>query len=370
MSAPGLRLPSGLRGVARVGFDAIEATAAEPISWAWEGVCTDEHHVEIAGPSYSGKTTLAFLLAAARAHVGPPVCVLGRKVTPTNGGRFVLVIEEENSLRSSRGKLHASCEMLGIDPRETMDRIILIGRSGIRVGGNDDKWRALHELASEGHIGCTFLDSRARIFPGESNREEHQALAGREITSLINASCAEVYVISHTRKGAADSLDDVSGSHQRAAAADVVLLVTAERAEGKVLASKVVFAKLRDGDDEHPAPVTFAIAKNSDGRWQCAVDDEVRPIADEAPHARVLAFLLTNGEQTKNQIREALAMNAKTLETALTVLFAEKKIAKRAKVVRGRSFDAFTAKAGSFEDLLGGAAASPANRSEDDNAVF
>jgi hypothetical protein len=57
-----------------------------------------------------------------------------------------------------------------------------------------------------------------------------------------------------------EDIEDVSGSAQRGGGADMTIMLTTEREDGRVLASKVVFVKLRDGVDEHPKPVTFSTA--------------------------------------------------------------------------------------------------------------
>ncbi len=336
-------LPPALRGAALVGFDAISSVSDEPIDYVWHGLLARDHLAEVTGASGSGKTTLAFLVGAAAAAIGEPVDVLGRRVTPIAAGRYVVIIEEENGKRSCRDKLLASCEMLGLDPRTTLDRVLLLARAGFRASEHE-AWNGLLDLGRKGRIGLVILDSRARIFAGgDANDENSQAAVAAMIAGLIKASGAPVIVVSHTRKGAADSLDDVSGSHQRVAAADVVLLVNAKKSDGRVLSSRVVVAKLRDAVDEHPEPVTFAISKEKAGRWRCAVSTAAS-VDDANAHDRVHALLEQRGELTKNEIREALTMSGASVEAALTTLFGEKRIKRTKRDRRGREVDVFSAK--------------------------
>lgn len=357
-SKPQAPLPPGLEN-ALVGFDEIDDVASEAIEWAWEGIYAVDHGIECAGASYSGKTTLGFLLAAAHAHVGEPVEVLGRRVTPVPEGKSVVIVEEENSQRSCRDKLIASCEMLGIEPRAALDRIVLIARCGMQVG--DPQWRALLALAAADRIGFTLIDSRARVFNGGSaNAEEDQCT--RDVLQLMNHSGGPVFIVSHTRKpsgmrsGGARrlALEDVSGSHQRAAWADVVLLVSAERDEAdRVLSSTVRVGKLRDAVDDHPEPVTFSIAKDQQGRWRCAVNASARE-ADQPVHERVFELLRREGEKTKTELRTALSTSGATIERALSVLFKERRVRKREALASGKRVSKFAARieaARGFDDL-------------------
>jgi hypothetical protein len=343
-----------LRKVALRG-DAILTTSAEPISWFWEGIASVDHHIEISGPSYSGKTTLAMMLAIAAANpTDTPVKILGRVVTPNRGGTYSVIVEEENGKRSAADVLKATCEMLGLPIKETLARVLLIAREGVTAhpvnGGNADTslWGEIIALGYAGHIGALFLDSRARILnDGDSKEESAQARGARILHQAIECCGAPVFVVSHTRKtsNANLSLEDVAGSHQRAAGADVVLLVSADRSAGRIQKSRVTYAKLRDSFDEHPEPVGFAIVK-SKGVWKLT-----EGAADEKPaHERVFEHLSMAGEQTASEIGDALTASGKVVAKALGVLLAEQRVVKKSKKVRGVYRDHF-AVAPSFADL-------------------
>jgi hypothetical protein len=323
-----------------------EAGAA--IAYVWADILESAHLAIVAGPIGVGKTTLAILLIVALANpTGSPVEVLGHLVTPVPDGQMVVFVEEENSARSVARKLRDACQMLGLPERETLDRVVTFCRCGARLAAETTDGAVFMEIlkaAKADLVGAVIVDSWATCVTGDSNSEEDQALGAKCLRKLVTESGSPVVVLAHTRKGTADSLDDVAGSHQRAAAADVVLLVNAERQDGRVLSSKVVFAKLRDCVDEYPAPATFSIAKDEAGAWRVATNASARP-DDRPAHERVHAFLERRGMSTKTEMREALTMSSTTLEQALSVLFSERRIRKEAKRnSRGKVLDAFEAK--------------------------
>lgn len=258
---------NSLARVATVGYDALVAETSDPIRWTWFGVISEANHVELSGPSFGGKTTLATLFVAALANPGEPIALFGREVTPIREGQFVVLIEEENGKHSMRKKLETACRVLNLPVKETLDRVITIVRKGVRVDTN--VWWELVQLGQRGAIGALFIDSRARVLRnGESNSEEAQAAVADSLFFLIEQAKAPVFVISHTRKGQAEAIEDVSGSGQRGAGADVILLVNPTRDErGKVTSSKITFIKIRDDVEEHPDPVEFTLAKDPEGRW-------------------------------------------------------------------------------------------------------
>lgn len=337
-----------------VGYEASRRVAAEPIEWVWSGVIAKHHAVEVCGPSYSGKSTLAMLLLAACANPkGKPVSLLGREVTPMPPGRVVLYANEENGRQSAVASIDAAIEMLGLPLRETWDRICLLSRSGLRAyeaEGDEllnpekgDLWAAVIHAATAGAFGLIALDTRARIFAGFGGPkdEDAQARVADEIVRLVEHGGAPVVVVSHTRKGSSDDIEDVSGSGQRGAAADTILMVSAERDDGRVTSSRCVFVKLRDGIGEHPAPISFSVARE-DGRWRLAAGASAKT-QDQALHERVYRVLESGGAKTKNELRTVLGCNAKRLEQAITTLFSEKRIRKHKDHVRGRARDTFSA---------------------------
>jgi hypothetical protein len=342
---------------------AIVDAEAQPVDYLWAGILARDHHGEISGPSYSGKTTLAFLLAVAAANpTEEAVKLLGHPVKPIERGAFVVVVENENGRRSAAAKLVASCQMLALPVDETLDRVLLIARADMVAHAETDKtsgqtpWSDVLALGEDGHVGLTILDSRARtLSSGESNAEKDQAFAERIVHQAIKFTGGPVVVVSHTRKSGAESIEDIAGSGQRGAGADTVLLVTAARTAGRVLSSKVVFAKLRDGEDDHPEPVTFTIARTKEGAWRLTEESADGEDVGSAPaHERVHEYLTREGgEFTLRQIRTALALNNKVAFNAIATLRSERRLSSRNTHVSGVEREVFKARVNpSWEELL------------------
>lgn len=354
-------LPEVLRRIAISGYEASRAVLAEPVPWIWGHIVASTHAVEVCGGTGSGKTTLAALLVAARANTGAPVRVLGHEVEPAPAGKKILAVLEENAKQSSVAQIDRACEVLGLDPRATWSRIVLLARAGVRarwLSSDDaeavaalrnprDAWTAILATAQAGVWGLIVLDTRAKILGGfgASKDEESQAEAARIVTSLVEAAGCAVLVLSHERKGGAaggDDLDAVSGSVQRAGGADVVLVVRAERERGRVMASTVTLAKQRDDlGGEWPEPMTFALARKGDA-WTLA--DGAAPGDDARAHERVHALLSAEGEMTARQVRDALGMSNKRAAEALGVLVAGGDAKKRTTLQRGKHVVVFGAK--------------------------
>lgn len=326
-----------IRKQAIVGYKALTEISAGPTNWAWRGIAADDHLVEVSGPTTSGKSTLVFMLAVASANATKkPVEVLGHEITPVPRGKFIILVEEENCRRSCALKLIASCQMLGLDPEKTTSRIVVLPRTGFRP--DSVVAEEVKTLASQGHIGRIFLDSRARIFKGKANAEEDQADAARWAFDLINRNSGSIWVVSHTRKGSARQLDDVSGSQQRAASADTVVLVSSTQApSGKVLASHVIFRKIRDEEnDEHPEPVKFTIKQTNSGSWVCQYTsatkaETMQAIQGDGPTRDRLLDMLASSEDEMSaaEIRKALGIGYKKTMAIINTLAEEKLIRKK-----------------------------------------
>lgn len=312
------------------------ATATPPVSIWFDGVLEDSH-VEIAGPSGHGKSTLSALLLCARANPTPrPVKVLGVPVTPAPEGRYVVTVQEENGVFSWRQKCEAACQALGLPVSQTLDRVIFMVRRNVFAG--DAKWQAILALGLAGLVGAVFVDSRARVLrgAGESNMEDAQAAMAEQCFGLVNACGAPLFVVSHTRKGkdgaGPSDIEDVSGSLQRGASADVLMLVTATKDDaGRVESATVKFAKLRNAVRvEHPAPVSFRLEVDMDGRW--ALDTSAPQLVSRDVRAlpvRVRELLAEHpGGLTKTRIRDLLHASSDNVEKAISALFEQRAVTK------------------------------------------
>lgn len=281
--------PLALRGAAQ-----IRKLAAEPINWAWKDYVVPGTVVVLAGPSSEGKTTLAFLILLARATVGAPLTLCGREVKPAEPGRFVVVVEAEHGESSTARKLVKSADLLGLGD-EALERVISISRKAVMLGSPE--WGDIEAMIAAGIVSDVAIDTWARVTSGDSNKEEDQArnfeiIAGAIEKAPPNAQ-PNMWLLLHTRKGKADSLDDVAGSVQRVAQADTVLLVNADRDDsGKVESTTVKLVKAREEPDNYPEASTHSIR---DGRieWGGGASSKAAPLPDgvTAFGKKILVFL-------------------------------------------------------------------------------
>ncbi|MGH7434554.1 MAG: AAA family ATPase [Polyangiaceae bacterium] len=337
-----------LAKVAVIGRERIVELASRRVVYVWQDIAILGIVVVVAGGPGSGKTTLLFLIIAARLNRGCPVLVLGRTVTPAPTGTYVVVIEAEHSDSSAARKLVQSCRLLGVD-EAALDRVILVARRSVRIGSPE--WVDVETLISAGLVSDVLLDTLARVAPADANSEQEQVAIFDRIAKAIEcAPSAEtrpvVWVAAHTRKGEAVRLDDVSGSAQRTGQADTVILVNAEKRDGRVVSSKVVFDKLREDPETWPAPVEYTVARDR-------VVSVGTPTEDSRPLEQRILERLALGPQTKNGLRQALGRNANDLESAVTNLFGEKAISATTVRVRGHARRAFVLRDEAVQEGVG-----------------
>lgn len=325
-----------LAKVAVLGAAQIRELAARPIVYLWRDIAIAGIIVVLAGGAGSGKTTLLFLILAARLTRGAPVKVLGREVTPIPEGKYIVLIEGEHSDTSASRKLVRSCQLMGVDV-SSLDRVILVARRAVRIGS--PAWHDVEKLIAMGLVSDVALDTLARVAPAEENSESAQvAIFDRIAQAVEHAPSAEsrpvVWVVAHKRKGEGADLDDVSGSMQRVGQADTVLMVVAERTDGRVTASKVTFAKLREDPEEWPAPVTYVVKKDA------VVTVDAPEQDDRALEVRILERIDAFGPQTAGQLRKELGRNDPDVQAAISTLYAAREIQSTTITIRGREYKA------------------------------
>jgi hypothetical protein len=247
---------------------------------------------------------------------------LRREVTPVPAGRFVVLIEGEHGATSTMRKLVRSLRILGIDDG-ALDHVIVVARKSVRIGSAE--WDEVGRMVSAGLVSDIALDTLARVAPSDANDEKEQVAVFDTIAHSIDLAPTEetkpvVWTVAHTRKGAGDQLDAVSGSTQRVGQADTVLLLQAERRDGRVASTKVTFAKLREEPDDYPLPVEYVV--KADG---VVAVDASQAQGDRPLEERILARLAL-GPQTKSSLRTALARSHRDIDDALTNLFMAKAI--------------------------------------------
>ncbi len=128
------------------------------------------------------------------------------------------------------------------------------------------------------------------------------------------------WLVAHTRKnGTTGNMNDVSGSGQRVAQSDSVLMFTAEKVDGAVTETTVLFDKLREPPEDHPKPVSFSIVKETDGSRRLVTNlAPGKSETDGRPaEARIIEYLESHAEpQTKEEIRKSLKLSGAKVEDA------------------------------------------------------
>jgi hypothetical protein len=337
-----------LARVAMLGRETFLSRAREAVSYAWQDIAVTGTIVVLAGGPSEGKTTLLFLLLAARANTGSAVSMLGRLVTPAPEGQRVVLIEGEHGEASTARKLLRSCEIAGVDD-SALDRVIAIARKAVRIGSPE--WSEVVQLIAAGLVSDIAIDTIARVAPGDANDEREQVAIFDRVAQAIEAAppgkAPTAWACAHTRKvhGQPD-LSDVGGSVQRTGQADSVLLVKGEKINGRTVSSTVTFAKLREDPDPYPEPVTWSIITRDDGSRTIRLAG-VAPAEEGAPLEAQIEGLLVSGPKTKNALARATKRNPNDVDAAIGNLFATRRITTTTIKIRGCDRKAFALRSAS-----------------------
>jgi hypothetical protein len=332
-----------LSKVALLGREKIIEKAAESVNYVWRDIAVAGTIVVIAGGPGEGKTTLLFLILAARMSEGrTSLPLLGRAIEPAPDGKWIVLIEGEHGEASTCRKLVQSCALLDIKDL-ALQRVIIVARKAVRIGSPE--WSDVTRLVAAGLVSDIALDTLARVAPAEGNDEREQVAIFEIVAQTIDAAKSDedkpaVWVNAHTRKGAVGELADVSGSTQRTGQADTVLIVKAERVDGRVASSTVTFLKLREDPDDYPPPVTFVVARDEKGVRRLHYPSA--QVDDGAPLETQILNQLALGPRTKTALAEKLRRSKGDVDYAITNLFGARKIATTEVSVRGRQRKAFT----------------------------
>lgn len=334
-----LRGLPALSRVAVTGAETIRDLAARPVRYIWQDIVIAGIIVLLAGGPGEGKTTLLFLVLAARLNPGAAIALLGRQIAPAPPGKFVVLIEGEHSETSAARKLVGSFRLLGLDDAG-LDRLILVARKAVRLGS--DEWLDVVALTRAGLVSDIAIDTVARVAPADADNERDQVAIFDQVAQAIEAAPDAdarpvAWAVAHTRKnGTTGDLADVSGSAQRTGQADTVLMMKAERVDGRTVSSKVTFAKLREEPDEYPSPVTFSVTNGS-------IVTSVGTKDDQPLEERVLERLRLR-PHTKTALCTELGRNNADVDAAITNLLDAREIQITSVVIRGRPRKAFEAR--------------------------
>jgi hypothetical protein len=341
-AADPLRGLPNLGKVAILGARALQDLAKAQVHYVWTDIAIVGIIVAIAGGVGVGKTTLLFWILAARMNTGAPIRVLGRTVTPAPPGMFVVLVEGEHGEKSAARKIVKECRAAGIvDVDAALARIILIARKSVRIGSVE--WGDIRTLIAAGLVSDLAIDTLARVAPADANDEAQQVAIYDLVAQAVDLAPSEdrkpvVWCVLHQRKDSGDDLESVSGSTQRTGQADTVLIAKAERRDGRVTSTKVIFAKLREEPDDYPAPVEFTVTKDSIIMADAVKADDPRPLEE-----RILERLQL-GPRGKSKLRDELGRNMQDLEEAISALFASRQIQSVIVKIRGRDCKAFALK--------------------------
>lgn len=330
--------------VALIGRKRMLELAATPVEYLWHDIAVAGTVILIAGPPAEGKTTLLFLILAARMSSHGPVKLLERMILPAPVEMYIVLIEGEHSESSTSRKLVKSLAIMGIDDKG-LDRIIIVARKAVLVGSPE--WLEVELMIAAGLVSDVAIDTLARVAPADANDESQQVAVFNSLAKAIEKAPSDtarptVWAIAHTRKNGTDGgLGDVSGSVQRVGQADTVLLVKGEKVEGQTVSSRVTFLKLREDPDEYPKPVEFSIVKDDTGRPYIA--GKRKPCEAIPLEERVLALLRVE-PRTKNWLAAHLCRSKADIDVVITNLFDQRSILSETVTVGGRDRKAFRAK--------------------------
>lgn len=328
-----------LGAVALLGRSKILELAARPICYVWQDIAPPGVITLFGGKPGEGKTTLLFLVLLCRANLEGPIILLDRQIQPAPPGQYLVLIEGEHSEASTSRKLVKSAKLLGVDD-QALDRIIIVARKAVRLGSPE--WQDVVRLVAAGLVSDIAIDTVARVAPGDGDSEQEQVAIFDGVAQAIEQAPEtvlppNVWGVAHLRKnGNNGSLDDVAGSVQRTGQADTVLLLTAERLDGRVVSTRVVFAKLREDPDEYPEPAEIVIENGvlKTAAIVCGPTD-ARPLEDR------ICEQLASGPKTKTAISKALKRNKSDLEPAFSALFGSRRIESTTVTIKGQDYTAF-----------------------------
>jgi AAA domain len=248
----------------------IEKAADEPIDWVWSPYVTSGSICLVAGNTSGGKTSFIFLLLTARL-ADDPIEFLGHHVATTPKEQYVIVVEPEHSKGSSARKFRKSAKILGLDPNRIFDRLIIVSGSNALLVG-DGRWKQLCGLIAAGLVSDVLLDTIASTTTQKGSDEQAQSELFAMLRSAIEhrpdgVSPPVIWPLTHTRKVGQDGEEEidlaaVSGSLQRAAQSNTVLMLRSNRKDYRIVSATVFFLKTKEeppeGFKDHDlSPKTF-----------------------------------------------------------------------------------------------------------------
>jgi hypothetical protein len=287
-----------------IGRATVEKLAAALVPFIWGQIVVGGTINLFAGGPSSGKSTLLFLLLAARSSTNPhPIDILTFPCAPAPSDKFLVLIEGEHSEGSTARKLLKSFDLVDA-PLDGLDRVVTIARKGVTIGSL--AWRRILNLAARGLVSDVFLDTLARVSPpeNEADNETGQVEVFNRLSELIECApggSLTIWIAAHTRKSGTGKdarsrvdVDDVSGSAQRVGQCDTLIGIW-----GKKNGSRTVdFLKLREEPDAYPDEVTYRI-EGTELTIESGGTSTTPPVPaeEDGPAARIVSHLRTHPEK-------------------------------------------------------------------------
>lgn len=326
----------------------LESVGGGPVEWVWDQIVPAGGTCLIGAGPGAGKTTLAFLLMAARAQtvVGE---VLGRSVNPAPAGQYVVIVENEHSPRSAARRMLRAMRLQELKP--PLPRTLIVCREPTFVG--DPGWGLVESAVKDGLVSDIVLDTIASSTTEEANDEQAQILLFKRFKKIQLSSPHKLtlWILAHTRKAEPPyTMADISGSTQRTAQADVVLIATPNRdpESRRIKSVTIQFEKLREepdgeigGDgDSGTDPVRYKI---SSGKLFVLSGVAKMTIAERAE--KIFKFLASNPEliHTVKSLSEGGYGRKALVEPALDLLVKAGRVQALEKDVRGNLCKVFFA---------------------------
>ena len=285
----------------------------------------------MSGNTTGGKTSFIFLMLTARGSE-TPIRLLGHVVTPAPAGRYIVVVEPEHSKGSAARKFKKSAKILGVDCASLFKRLIIVsGSESLLVG--DSRWKQLCQLIAAGLVSDILLDTIASTTKEIGNDEQAQSALFHKLRHAIEDApegvpLPVVWPLTHNKKAGKDEdeidIAFVSGSLQRAAQSNTIMMLRTNRKDHRIVSSTVFFLKMKeepiggfkDGDEK---PKTFSITQD---RLQLLGKNVVGSLKDVIYEM----LCLTPEGLSMSSLRARVDRNKADIRAALDALIKSKKV--------------------------------------------
>ncbi len=254
------------------------------IGWLVEGIIPEQGITVLGGDVGCYKTFIALHAALSSANGQH---VLGKY--PSKRTR-VLYLDEENGERVIRSRL-----LKLIRPDQQCDEVWFSFFKNIKFGSPEWATR-MEKLIKDLRPNLIVVDSMVRFLMGSENSSEDVSKIFEAIKPLKEKYGVSWLILHHTRKGlgAYKSKDDLRGSGDFAAFADVVMMIN-RRADGLVLSQQ------KNRHQEHIANIFLQVISKEDGTLTFVARRTEEANADSLPEQCAAEILRILHEEKKRE---------------------------------------------------------------------